>query len=92
MQACSHTGALNDVFEQKKALFDVYKDGIQLEGGEVGRSFFEKYEPIDIGEDWRYDGKQSFGKAAGRAFDAGDYPVATAKPEVMVLSLRSSRK
>lgn len=130
MQACSPTGALNDVFEQKKASFDVYKDGILLEGGEagvaffingmfngielfdrpdtlsklfpkllsgvaieaidadgsrlsprrsktpeemaeyvkrifgeVGRSFFEKFEAIGIGEDWRYDGKRSFGKA-----------------------------
>jgi hypothetical protein len=31
--------------------------------GEVGRSLFEKFEPVGIGEDWRYDGKRSFGKA-----------------------------
>jgi len=30
---------------------------------EVGKSLFEKFEPIGIGEDWRYDGKRSFGKA-----------------------------
>jgi len=30
---------------------------------EVGKSFFEKYEPVGIGEDWRYDAKRSFGKA-----------------------------
>lgn len=30
---------------------------------EVGKSLFEKYEPIGIGEDWRYDAKRSFGKA-----------------------------
>jgi hypothetical protein len=130
MQACSPTSALNDVFEQKRASFDVYKSGIRFEGGEagvaffingmfngielfdrpdtlsklfpkllsgvaieamdldgerlsrrrsktpeemveyvkrifgeVGRSFFEKFDPVGIGEDWRYDGKRSFGKA-----------------------------
>jgi hypothetical protein len=26
-------------------------------------SLFEKYEPVGVGEDWRYDGKLSFGKA-----------------------------
>lgn len=30
---------------------------------EVGKSLFEKYEPVGIGEDWRYDAKRSFGKA-----------------------------
>jgi hypothetical protein len=30
---------------------------------EVGKSLFEKYEPAGVGEDWRYDGKRSFGKA-----------------------------
>jgi len=30
---------------------------------EVGKSLFEKYEPVGVGEDWRYDAKRSFGKA-----------------------------
>jgi hypothetical protein len=30
---------------------------------EVGMALFEKYEPVGIGEDWRYDAKRSFGKA-----------------------------
>ncbi|HYN74384.1 MAG TPA: DUF6569 family protein [Candidatus Methanoperedens sp.] len=30
---------------------------------EVSKSLFEKFEPVGIGEDWRYDGKRSFGKA-----------------------------
>ncbi len=30
---------------------------------EVGKSLFEKYEPVGLGEDWRYDAKRSFGKA-----------------------------
>jgi hypothetical protein len=30
---------------------------------EVGKSLFEKYELIGVGEDWRYDAKRSFGKA-----------------------------
>jgi hypothetical protein len=30
---------------------------------EVGKSLFEKYEPVGVGEDWRYDAKISFGKA-----------------------------
>jgi hypothetical protein len=30
---------------------------------EAGKSAFEKYEPIGVGEDWRYDAKRSFGKA-----------------------------
>lgn len=30
---------------------------------EVGKSLFEKYEPIGVGEDRRYDAKRSFGKA-----------------------------
>jgi hypothetical protein len=130
MQACSPTSALNDVFEQKRASFDVFRSGIRFDGGEagvaffvngmfngielfdrpdtltklfpkllsgvaieamdldgarlsqrrsktpeemveyvkrifgeVGRSFFEKFDPVGIGEDWRYDGKRSFGKA-----------------------------
>lgn len=130
MQACSPTSALNDVYEQKAASFDVFRSGIRFEGGEagvaffingmfngielfdrpetlgrlfpkllsgvaieamdldgarpgrrrsktpeemvdyvkrifgeVGRSLFEKFEPVGIGDDWRYDGKRSFGKA-----------------------------
>lgn len=31
--------------------------------GEVGKSFFEKFDPVGVGEDWRYDAKRSFGKA-----------------------------
>lgn len=30
---------------------------------EVGKSLFEKYDPVGVGEDWRYDAKRSFGKA-----------------------------
>ena len=30
---------------------------------EVSKSLFEKFEPVGMGEDWRYDGKRSFGKA-----------------------------
>jgi hypothetical protein len=30
---------------------------------EVGKSLFEKFEPVGMGEDWRYDAKRSFGKA-----------------------------
>jgi hypothetical protein len=30
---------------------------------EISTSLFEKYEPVGVGEDWRYDGKLSFGKA-----------------------------
>ena len=30
---------------------------------EISTSLFEKYEPVVVGEDWRYDGKLSFGKA-----------------------------
>ena len=30
---------------------------------EVWKSLFEKYEPVGVGEDWRYDAKRSFGKA-----------------------------
>jgi len=30
---------------------------------EVGKSLFEKYGPVGVGEDWRYDAKRSFGKA-----------------------------
>jgi hypothetical protein len=30
---------------------------------EVASSFFEKYDPIGVGEDWRYEGKLSLGKA-----------------------------
>jgi uridine phosphorylase len=30
---------------------------------EVSKSLFEKFEPVGVGEDWRYDGKRSFGKA-----------------------------
>ncbi|MHB1025132.1 MAG: hypothetical protein ACYC24_05410 [Desulfobacteria bacterium] len=29
---------------------------------EVSKSLFEKFEPVGMGEDWRYDGKRSFGK------------------------------
>lgn len=130
MRASSPTGALNDVFEQRKASFDVFRSGIRLEGcesgvaffingmfngielfdrpgtlskmfpkllsgvaieamdadaarlsprrsrtpeemagyvkrifGELGRSLFERFDPVGIGEDWRYDGRRSFGKA-----------------------------
>jgi hypothetical protein len=30
---------------------------------EAGNSLFEKYEPVGVGEDWRYDARHSFGKA-----------------------------
>ena len=30
---------------------------------EVGYSAFEKYEPVGVGDDWRYDANRSFGKA-----------------------------
>lgn len=30
---------------------------------EIARSLFEKFEPIGVGEDWRYEGKLSLGKA-----------------------------
>jgi len=30
---------------------------------EVSKSLFEKFEPVGMGEDWRYDAKRSFGKA-----------------------------
>jgi hypothetical protein len=30
---------------------------------EVRMAIFEKYEPVGVGEDWRYDAKRSFGKA-----------------------------
>jgi hypothetical protein len=30
---------------------------------EISTSLFEKYEPVGVGEDWRYDAKRSFGKA-----------------------------
>ena len=36
---------------------------------EIGKSLFEKYEPIGVGEDWRYDAKRSFGKALHHAGD-----------------------
>lgn len=36
---------------------------------EVGKSLFEKFEPIGIGEDWRYDAKRSFGKALHHGAD-----------------------
>ncbi len=36
---------------------------------EVGKSLFEKYEPVGVGEDWRYDAKRSFGKALHHGAD-----------------------
>ena len=30
---------------------------------EVVKSLFDKYEPIGVGEDWRYDAERSFGKS-----------------------------
>jgi hypothetical protein len=30
---------------------------------EIARSLFEKFEPVGVGEDWRYEGKLSLGKA-----------------------------
>jgi len=30
---------------------------------EVSKSLFEKFDPVGVGEDWRYDAKRSFGKA-----------------------------
>jgi hypothetical protein len=33
---------------------------------EVSKSLFEKFEPVRMGEDWRYDGKRSWG--VGREF------------------------
>ena len=30
---------------------------------EISTSLFEKYEAVGVGEDWRYEGKLSFGKA-----------------------------
>lgn len=30
---------------------------------EIEPSLFEKYKPVGVGEEWRYDAKRSFGKA-----------------------------
>jgi len=30
---------------------------------EIAGSLFEKFEPVGVGEDWRYEGKLSLGKA-----------------------------
>jgi len=130
MDAPTATGAMNDVFEQKRSSIEEYRKEISLKGSEtgaaffvngifkgielfdrastfgkmfpkllsgvaveammaqgerlstrraktpeetveyvkrildeVGKSLFEKYEPVGVGEDWRYDAKRSFGKA-----------------------------